>query len=234
MTNEEAVRFIKQTLSAGNLVHLELLDEAILDFLHFSFIRCKPWFLDPVVWETIDIHSGQNGGNFFLLNQLSKPLKNIHRIYPTVQTGFSGFDQDVSGLLSLEGKHLQTMDLIETSYATQYERQTNNVLSVNVHSITLPDRVLLSGSFASNQVTVGYNADPATFADVTHPRATEWILDYSLAKSMYALGRSRSKFRSSDLNIDTDGMDLVTEATDKLRLLEDALPQLDFTGESAA
>ena len=52
--------------------------------------------------------------------------------------------------------------------------------------------------------------------------------DFALARTKQALGRIRGKFRSSDLNLETDYSDLLQEGNESIISLTEKLQELDF------
>jgi hypothetical protein len=228
MTLEELEVQIRQTLSAGNLIEVEITPEAISSIAKDAYTKAKPWFLEPVFVETLIISSSTDGSYFIPTGNFKYLPDVIEDIYPTAQTGMGSFDNDVAGLLSLEGRHIISQNMVASAYALQFERQADTFLNTTLTFDLIGDKLFVSGAVIDNSVTVVYRPKALSFDTALNEKAVAWMYEYCLAQAKVSVGRARSKFRGGDLELENDGQDLISEGNSSISELIPKLQDLSF------
>jgi hypothetical protein len=119
MTRNDILTYVKNKLTAGGKVDLEVADQAIDTYISDAFIKVQPWYNEPLFGETLKVAFSEADSSYILFSQFSKTPDIIYKVYPSEQTGMGSFDNDVAGLLSLEGKHIISQNLVSAAYALE-------------------------------------------------------------------------------------------------------------------
>jgi hypothetical protein len=228
MTRNDILIYVKNKLTAGGKVDLEVADQAIDTYIYDAFMKAQPWFTEPLFGETLSVSFSQADSSYVLFSQFSKVPDIIYKVYPSAQTGMGSFDNDIAGLLSLEGKHIISQNLVSAAYALQFERQADTFLNSTLKHFMGSDRLHISGAVVYDSVTVLYYPRGVSMEDTTNPKALAWMLDYVLASTKVSVGMIRSKFRGGDLGLDNDGIEMKMEGNAKIDSLMEDLPKLSF------
>jgi len=232
VTEADAVTWIKHTLTGDNVVDLEVEDTAITTFIREAVRRVTPWYHEPRVYETIPVMGTSKtdaAGNsvFFLKSALSKPVDTIHDIYNTQQESAGAADID-SNLYGLQSRMVYTADIAHAAYYQGFQSQLSTFVGNKIRWVDLKDRVLVSGYFYENRVTVFYSPKVNVIEDMSWDKAITWVLDFSLAKSMEAAARIRGKFKGGDINMETDADEMIGTVQTMLSDLMDQLGSLQL------
>jgi hypothetical protein len=228
MTRNDILTYVKNKLTAGGKVDLEVADQAIDTYIYDAFIKAQPWYTEPLFGETLEVTFSEADSSYILFSQFSKIPDLVYKVYPSAQTGMGSFDNDVAGLLSLEGKHIISQNMVSAAYALEFERQADTFLNSTLKNFMGIDRLYISGAVVYDSVTVLYYPKVDSMEDVTNPKAVAWMLDYVLASTKVAVGMIRSKFRGGDLGLDNDGIEMKIEGNTKIDSLMEELPKLSF------
>lgn len=228
MTYVEFIDSIKAELSGGDQVHIEVTNSAIQKFIVEAFDKVKSWYLEPNIIQTVQVVASGTQQKYVLYSSLAKIPHCIEKMWDTSTAGRIATTADISGLLSLEGHIVLSDGSLQYAYYKSFARQFELLSDSVLRWQQLADRVLISGALTSNNVTIVYAPEVDTAEQVTVQKAIQWIRDFALARTKQALGRIRGKFRSSDLNLETDYSDLLQEGNESIISLTEKLQELDF------
>jgi hypothetical protein len=232
MTEADVITWVKHTLTGDNIVDLETEDSAITTFIREGVRRIKPWYYEPKKYETIPVSDASNSamsGNsrWFLKSALSKPVDSIHQIYNTQQESAGASDVD-SQLYGLQSRMIYTADIAHAAYYQGFQSQLSTFVGNKITWIELEDRVIVSGYFFENRVTVCYHPAVNVMDDMTWDKAITWVKEFALAKSMESAARIRGKFKGGDINMETDADEMIGTVQTMLADLDDKLTTMQL------
>ena len=231
-TELDVIAFVKHTLTGDNVVDLEVEDSAIKTFINEGVRRVRQWYQEPKVYETITIAdssktSSTGGSATFLKSALSKPLDSIHSIYNTQQESAGASDID-SNLYGLQSRMIYTADLAHASYYQGFQSQLSQFVGNKITWLELADKILVSGYFYENRITVCYFPAVNKVEDMSWDKAITWVKEFALAKTMEAAARIRGKFKGGDINMETDADEMIGTVQTMLADLDDKLTTMQF------
>lgn len=225
MTLQEAYNRIFNRLSGGLKVKLEVDQSVITDAMDESFKKVRQWYLEPKRAETLQVY-GTGSQQYLLRSELSKTLRQIHKLYNTTEIKTTSGQLD-SWLMGIDGIILDPDGIILESYYVEMAKSLEQFIGANLEYWVTDDKILLSGD-CDPYIAVCYHPDPDTFEDMTVQKAIDWCIDYAEAIVKISVGRVRSKFRGGDLDVEMDGADLLSEGREDKAALEERLSVLDF------
>lgn len=225
MTSQEAYDRIYNRLSGGLKVKLEVDPSVIRDAIDESFKKVRQWYFEPNRAETLQVY-GTGSQQYLLKSELSRTIRCIHKLYNTTEITTSAGQLD-SMLWGIDGTIINTEGLILESYYVEFAKSLEQFIGANITFWETDTKILLSGDCDPN-VAVLYSPQPETFDEMTVQKSIDWCIDYALAIVKIPLGRVRSKFRGGDLDVEMDGVDLISEGKEEKVTLEEKLSILDF------
>jgi len=220
MTKEGAFEAI-QALLGSAFVQVELEKSDVEKFFKVAEMKCAPYISEyrlvtlPVA-KSIDLSTYDVG----------VVLEVMDAAYASAGEPATGSDpmlsRDVFGMLPIFSGVPNASLLVDQMLINSFRSDYRSRVSKNFR---FEKNILYLDASFHGSVTIKYmpNLD---FDNLTDPKWKSWIYEYVLALCKIAVGRIRSKIRSTNLPIELDGDTLLSEGNEKVRELEDNLASL--------
>ena len=212
----------------GHQYCLEIDDDIIIRQIDRAFRKALVWY-DEVAFETKPVTKVTNFQGYILRSAFQKSLDDVIEIWGVSESMFtvmSRFDSDLWGVKQLV---LDINAIGDLAAWIGIRPQIEQVLSSLPEFHLTPDRLLIANlKLDTVRATVAYTWVPSDVSKITYQKATQWVLDYALARCKLTLGHSRSKFQQGGLNFQMDGNELKSEANTDIQRLEADLKDLQF------
>lgn len=202
-----------KTMMGYPTVRLELSDTQIENLVNRSYLKIKPYITDR---ELITFQSAS------CVDLSEYKVVDVVRLYPTHVMNYAG---GPSQELLFDFQAYKT-------YGSSIQRTVSSVASASTDDYDIPFRfangkLYISPDYLVGRVTAECLVD-TTIESLKDERAIMWIQSYAEALVKEVLGRIRGKFKSSNLPVEVDSDQLLSEAQSEKERLESELYDQEF------
>lgn len=220
MTKEGAYEAI-QTLLGSSFVQVELEKPDVEKFFKIAEMKCAPYISEyrlvtlPAT-KSIDLSTYDVAVVLEVME-----ASNAGAGEPAVGSD-PMLSKDIFGMMPIFGGVPNSSLLVDQMLINSFRSDFRSRASKNYR---FEKGVLYLDAAFAGSVTIKYTPQ-LDFDNLSDSKWKSWIYEYVLALCKVAVGRIRSKIRSTNLPIELDGDTLLSEGNEKVRELEDNLASL--------
>lgn len=224
---------IQDELSSHGTLVLEIKPETIEAMIRDGVDKVAPWCEERVA-ETVTCKQGALASSstsdytyYVDVSDFTYGVDHIIAVWAAKleSTGLTSLTQQILGI------ELLNLNLGDIEEQAQWELLLPMLRKLWDQTLTerlIGDRLYLHGRIPEQRVTVEYARSITDLEDISDQKALNWVKEWATARTKKILGRVRSKYRSGGIIFETDGTDLIQEATEEMRELKEALKTLCF------
>lgn len=214
-----AIEFIKDDLTGGQVVNLELDDTTIGRNIDRAIMFMSMYYTG-LTYKTIDISKKSSTGGYIDFSEIdNKGISTLYAVYPVEE-----ILRTDAGLLGLGHIYLSiglALDNQIQTYANMLQKLSllDSILGRNARIVG--DKLYVDNYYT--KITVAYVPKKLEIDDIHDGEWFKWVIEYALALSKRQLAQSRGKYvvQSSPSQPNTET--LLSDANEKLRELEEAV-----------
>lgn len=214
-----AIEFIKDDLTGGQVVNLELDDTTIGRNIDRAIMFMSMYYTG-LTYKTIDISKKSSTGGYIDFSEIdNKGISTLYAVYPVEE-----ILRTDAGLLGLGHIYLSiglALDNQIQTYANMLQKLSllDSILGRNARIVG--DKLYVDNYYT--KITVAYVPKKLEIDDIHDGEWFKWIIEYALALSKRQLAQSRGKYVVQSSPSQPNAETLLSDANEKLRELEEAV-----------
>lgn len=231
MTEEQLVAYVKDDLTGGGMITLNVKETLMTSYIRDGLERVRDWYREWPKMETVEVQFTSERAGFIPFSALTWPVHLVEAVLPLEIRHAGDFVlEEISDLLGLPAGLFSSTAVREYTMwlpvREMIQRSMGNELSWREIGTSLyVDAVPGDHS----QVTVLYVPLPESIEDITYGPALSWLKDWVRAKTLVAWGGVLTRFTDGALGFGTNGAALREEGNTLIAALEESKKKLQFS-----
>lgn len=216
---QEAIGIIRDDLTAGGIVNLELHDDVIKKNISRAIRLMSSYYTGPS-YKTIDINKSSVTGGYILLDNIDENgVSVITAVYP-----IDGILRTDAGLLGLGNIYLSIGLALDNQMQTYANMLTKLSLLESIlgrNAKVVGDKLYIDNYY--DKVTIEYIPRHLKLYHITDGEWMNWVLEYATALSKRQLAQARGKYTVASSPSQPNASILLEEANNKITELEESM-----------
>jgi hypothetical protein len=231
MTESQLVEYVKNDLTGGGVIDIDVTDTVIQSYIRDGLERVRDWYREWPVVETVGVHFSSATAGFIPFSELEKPVHIVETVLPIeMHTAGDFVLEEISDLLGLPAGLFTSTSVREYAMWMPVREMIRKSMGKELSWREIGDVLFLDAvPNSQTSVSVIYVPLPLTIEDVTYGPAITWVKDWTRAKTLVAWGGVLTKFTDGALGFSTNGASLRDEGNSIIANLEETKKRLQFS-----
>lgn len=238
MTSAQYVQYVKDDLTAGGVIQLNVKDHVISSYVQDALERVRPWYREVPLFETVAFNAVENQTGYIDVSDLSKTIHVVEELLP-IEVHHAGdyVLEEISDLLGLPAGLWDSSSIRNYAEWLQARRQIRKAMGKTMGWRYIPgsSKIYVDDvAWNRTKVTVVFVPLPTTAEEVVYGQAISWVKDWVRAKTLVTWGRVMAKMPDAAANFASLGAANIAEGVAEQSRLGAELKSLQFSYETFA
>lgn len=233
MNTDQYVEYVKNDLTAGGKIGLDVGDTAIESYVWDALEQVWPWYREAPLFETVTFNVVENQTGYIDVSDLARTVHIVEELLP-IEVHHAGdyVLEEISDLLGLPAGLWDSAAVRNYAEWLQARRQIRKAMGKTMgwRYIQGASKIYVDDvAWNRSTVTVVYVPKPEDPSEITYGPAITWVKKWTGAKTKVAWGRVLAKMPDAAANFASLGASLVQEGTSEQATLTEELRDLQFS-----